>query len=63
MKQETGRRLILITWKEVILHPGEGGAGGGWGGDMIAMSAYSDMQNNHLVAAASLESAAQFVAV
>lgn len=40
-----------------------GGAGGGWGGDMIAMSAYSDMQNNHLVAAASLESAAQFVAV
>lgn len=32
MKQETGRRLILITWKEVILHPVEGvRAGvGGW---------------------------------
>lgn len=55
MTKETGKRLI--TWKEVILHPGKEA------GDLIAMSAFSDMQNNRLVAAALLESAVQFVAV
>lgn len=64
---ETGNwKTFNSNYMEGGYSPSRGvGAGWGWGGgdDMIAMNAYSDMQNNRLAAAAWLESAVQFVAV